>query len=329
MRYSFGGDLASWAYAVTGSVIAPATSVQVTFWNNQSGGSQYTDLSLSPDGLTPTIAVTTSDGSDGRAPGSIPQFWGPDGIAVMWAAIGANPRQLIVSNDVPVLAGGAQTITGQKTFDTGDSNATRIIIKANASGQAADLMQAWSSADVGQGGASQRTFYLNEKGELRAICAASNSVGFRLKGQPGQTQHIMEVTDTGNNVLAWVEPNGSIRAPNLAHILALSISGALTVGVGAHRIYNDTGVQLTIRNIRATVGTAPAGASVIVDVNKNGTTLFTTQSNRPTIAAGTNTIKRTNMDVTTINDGEYITVDVDQIGSTTAGSDLVVQLLAY
>jgi hypothetical protein len=34
------------------------------------------------------------------------------------------------------------------------------------------------------------------------------------------------------------------------------------------------------------------------------------------------------MDVTTIADGDYFTVDVDQIGSTVAGSDLVLQILA-
>jgi hypothetical protein len=59
----------------------------------------------------------------------------------------------------------------------------------------------------------------------------------------------------------------------------------------------------------------------------NGTTIFTTQGNRPAIAAASNTSgKVTNMDVTTIANGQYVTIDIDQIGSSTAGSDLVVQL---
>lgn len=87
------------------------------------------------------------------------------------------------------------------------------------------------------------------------------------------------------------------------------------------------GATWTISGVRASVGVAPAGASVIVDVNKNGTTIFTTQANRPTIAAAANTSGNvTNMDVTTVAAGEYLTIDIDQIGSTTAGSDLTVQI---
>jgi hypothetical protein len=65
-----------------------------------------------------------------------------------------------------------------------------------------------------------------------------------------------------------------------------------------------------------------------VDINKNGVTIFTTQGNRPTIAiAGTTSGKVTNMDVTTIADGDSLTVDVDQVGSTVAGADLTVQIV--
>jgi hypothetical protein len=112
-------------------------------------------------------------------------------------------------------------------------------------------------------------------------------------------------------------------------VLAFSQAGTVTVGVGKARIYNDSGRTLTIQAVRASAGTAPTGASLIVDINKDGTTIFTTQGNRPAIAAGTNTSgKVTNMDVTTIADGSYFSVDVDQVGSTVAGSDLTVQIWA-
>ena len=41
----------------------------------------------------------------------------------------------------------------------------------------------------------------------------------------------------------------------------------------------------TITAVRASVGVAPTGASLIVDVHLDGTTIFTTQGNRPTITA--------------------------------------------
>jgi hypothetical protein len=230
-----------------------------------------------------------------------------------------------------VTLAGAQTITGAKTVGPlADVNAQRLQVYAEATGQVADLMTFYSGTDTGYGGARQRTTYFNEKGEYRGIAAAANSVAARVKGQPGQTAHVFEITDTGNNPLAWFEPDGRLRAPNLAHIITLTVAGNLSVGVGKARIYNDTGVQLSIRSVRASVGTAPTTQSILIDVNKSGTTIFTTQGNRPAIAAGSNTSgKVTNMNVTTINDGEYLTVDIDQVGSGTVGADLVVQLLCY
>jgi hypothetical protein len=66
---------------------------------------------------------------------------------------------------------------------------------------------------------------------------------------------------------------------------------------------------------------------LIVDVNVSGATIFTTQGNRPTIAAAGNTSgKITNMNITTVASGAYLTIDVDQVGSTTPGNDLAVQI---
>ena len=103
-----------------------------------------------------------------------------------------------------------------------------------------------------------------------------------------------------------------------------SVPGTLTVGTGAPRYYFTS--SHTISNVAVSVGTAPTGASVIVDVNINGTTAFTTQSNRPTIAASGFNDLSSAPDVTSVVSGDYLTIDVDQIGSTIAGADLVVQV---
>jgi hypothetical protein len=106
--------------------------------------------------------------------------------------------------------------------------------------------------------------------------------------------------------------------------IPLSMAGTLATGVGKARIYMDA--SYTIASVRASVGTAPTGTSLIVDVNKNGTTIFTTQTNRPTISSYT-TALITNMEVTTVAAGDYLTVDIDQVGSTVAGTDLVVLIV--
>jgi len=113
---------------------------------------------------------------------------------------------------------------------------------------------------------------------------------------------------------------------DVVDVVTFAFSGAATVQAGALRWYNDTGVTLTVMACRASAGTAPTGATLIMDFNKNGTTLFTTQGNRPAIAISGNTDKKTNMDVTTVADGDYLTADIDQIGSSVAGSNVVGQI---
>jgi hypothetical protein len=105
-------------------------------------------------------------------------------------------------------------------------------------------------------------------------------------------------------------------------IQAFSIPGTLVVAAGAARFRFPFAV--TILGISAAINTAPTGASAIFDVNKNGTTIFTTQGNRPTIAISAfNTSAEAVPDVTSFNAGDYMTIDVDQIGSTIAGADAV------
>ncbi len=102
--------------------------------------------------------------------------------------------------------------------------------------------------------------------------------------------------------------------------------GVLAVAVGKGRYRFP--IAVTLISVAATVNTAPTGASVLVDVNKNGTTIFTTQSNRPSIAASAFASSDATPDVTAMAAGDYLTVDIDQIGSTIPGADLEV-LIRY
>lgn len=104
-----------------------------------------------------------------------------------------------------------------------------------------------------------------------------------------------------------------------------SMNGPIGVRVGGLRLRNP-GRSITISKVYIDLGTAPVGANAIVDVNKNGVTMFTTQANRPTVLDGSNAGNAT-PDVTSFNNGDYITVDIDQIGSTTSGSDLTVSIV--
>ena len=99
-------------------------------------------------------------------------------------------------------------------------------------------------------------------------------------------------------------------------------TGDLEVKTGTHRFYLPYDVKIV--EVEISVGTAPTDATVIVDVNVNGTTIFTTPSNRPEIAISGFVDSSTTIEDDTHTDGQYLTVDVDQIGSTIAGADLTV-----
>jgi hypothetical protein len=102
--------------------------------------------------------------------------------------------------------------------------------------------------------------------------------------------------------------------------------GQLSVTTGVSRFTADDYYQLS--SVRATVNTAPAGAAVVVDVLKNGSTVFTTTGNRPSIAAGATTaVSAAPPDLLFVVPGDYLTVNVAQVGSAVPGSDLTVNVL--
>lgn len=102
--------------------------------------------------------------------------------------------------------------------------------------------------------------------------------------------------------------------------------GTLAVGVGKSRFIVPPG-NWTLTSVTGIIVTANTGASVLIDVNKNGTTVFTTQSNRLTIPVSTTSTQTSGtIQVTSLTGGDVLYCDVDQIGSTIAGADLSVML---
>lgn len=114
--------------------------------------------------------------------------------------------------------------------------------------------------------------------------------------------------------------DGVLAVPIEAY--TFSVTGAVAVATGKSRIYLED--AYVVETVRAAVHTAPTGAALVVDLNKNGTTIYTDQGKRPSIAAGTNTDAGDPPDVTALAAGDYLTVDVDQVGSTASGADLTV-----
>jgi hypothetical protein len=140
---------------------------------------------------------------------------------------------------------------------------------------------------------------------------------------------------TGENVVQVITteiPNRVLvtttRAPGVQQftyqVQVFTVPGTLSTGTGRAKFYIPG--PITIGNVRASVGTAPTGSDLVIDVNKNGTTIFTTQTSRPKIFAGQTLVSTSTPNVTELTTGDYLTVDIDQIGSLNPGSDLSVQI---
>jgi len=82
------------------------------------------------------------------------------------------------------------------------------------------------------------------------------------------------------------------------------------------RHYNRTGRTLTIIDVTMFREIAGTSGSTTIDVNIDGTTIYTTQANRPTVAysEGDDAIDQGGTpDVTSWPDDSYLTVDIDEI----------------
>ena len=108
----------------------------------------------------------------------------------------------------------------------------------------------------------------------------------------------------------------------IAGAFVFSIPGVQAVTSVSARRYNNTGNTLTITKVQASVSTAPVGAGLVLDVKKNGTTIFTSAGERTTVAAGAYTGSSVPTAITTWAADEYMEVFVTQVGSTTPGSNL-------
>lgn len=101
--------------------------------------------------------------------------------------------------------------------------------------------------------------------------------------------------------------------------------GAVAVAVLGERWYNNTAVPLRITDVVLSVGTAPTGAAMKVDVAINGTTIYAAAGDRASIAISGfkgNGVPTKTGDAIVVRPGQYVTAEVTVVGSTVAGADL-------
>ena len=222
------------------------------------------------------------------------------------------------------------------------ASAASSAIAAKVSGDANDRISvdAGGTINWGTGSAAADTnLYRSDVSVLKTDDVFQAALGVVTATSAGAPSSALAdgglAVDTTNNAFyfrsggIWRTPTGGAGTGGVA---TFTIPGTLVVGVGAVRWYAPQ--SLTISNVIASVGTPSSGASIIFDVNKGTSasapvTIFTTQANRPTIAAAANVDTSSAPDVTSLSPatGDYLTVDIDQVGTTVYGSDAVIQIV--
>ena len=173
------------------------------------------------------------------------------------------------------------------------------------------------------------TQYLKEKNQ-GGLAAEVPTHDHSAAGEAGTIDHgsLTGTGDDDHSIYLNTTRHDSDDHSGLEEVVTFFKQGTLAVTTGTFRWYPPFSIDIV--DVRAAVGTAPTGASILVDVNRNGTSIFTSQGNRPTIAASSNFDVSGTPDGTTglTGDADYVTVDIDQVGSTVEGSDLTV-MIAY
>lgn len=145
--------------------------------------------------------------------------------------------------------------------------------------------------------------------------------GFDLDVLIGSVYSEGTVSDLGViEVYAYVpEQDTKIEAIQFSH------GGTLVPKVGTTK-YPVAGGVFSFESIAAMVGTAPSGSSVVLDIKKNGSTIFPLPADRPTIIDGGTAATVGSWSNVTVTTGDYLSVDIVAVGSTTPGEDLVLSV---
>lgn len=114
--------------------------------------------------------------------------------------------------------------------------------------------------------------------------------------------------------------------PTVIQIACSDTSTAITAGTAKATFRMPHAMTLTA--VRASVNTAPTGATIIIDINEGGSTILSTKLSIDTSEkTSTTAASAAVISDSALADDAEITIDFDQVGSTIAGAGVVVTLI--
>jgi len=179
----------------------------------------------------------------------------------------------------------------------------------------------------------------------QAVASSSWSINHIL----GTSNVVVEIYDNSNNVII-PDDIDVVDADNITvsfgtavtgKAVIIGLDGGTTLQISAERdkvmtipatLFVDTGTarwypswNVEIVSVYASVDEEPTGSNIEFDINKNGTSIL---NSALTIPDGTNTSTvMTSFADNLVNNGDYVTIDVDQIGSNAAGAYAQIRII--
>jgi len=146
----------------------------------------------------------------------------------------------------------------------------------------------------------------------------------------GAVSTTIALSSTIARTITFPDKTGTIALLNSVPIeIGLAASDETTaLTTGTAKVTFRAPCAMTLTAVRASVTTAPVGSTIIVDINENATSILSTKlsidaSEKTSTTASTAAV----ISDSSIADDAEITIDIDQVGSTTSGAGLKVWLI--
>ncbi len=275
------------------------------------------------------------------------------GSSVVYAATGNQYVTLALAGDLTaerVLVAG----TGLKLDDAGANGnvtiqlVTPVSVSSGGTGQSSLTNR---GILIGSGANAVQTLAAMVRGQLVVGSDSTLAPQYLSIGSHGQ---VLSVSTAGALGLIWADTSGgggttyaaetglTLTAgsgfsvnPNIRDkVMTVFAAGALTTSMFAEeaRVRIPFNMQAIRVDLAAT--TTASGAAIIVDINQHatpigaGTSMFTNTANQPQIPALFSAGSATSFDaIGTFYTGSYLGIDIDQVGSTVAGSNLTITIV--
>ena len=240
------------------------------------------------------------------------------------AAAGATALQDVVDDTTPQLGGALDTNGNAIQFrDTGNTN--YVELKAFATDPASNVTFYLPIAD----GTAGQVLGTNGSGKL-SFTTVTSATGNELENVVEDTTPQLggNLDAQSNNITNLGSLNGTAASKIISRSLTVACSDETSdLTTGTAKATFRMPEAATITGVRASVTTAPAGSVLTVDINEAGTSILSTKL---TIDAGekTSTTAATAVVIsdTSVADDAEMTVDIDGVGSSTAGAGLKVTI---